>query len=149
FLSEPLTCCSVLLTVLSFEVTCTVRNTERHGCGAPPGPPCPSDLSKGADAYRPPHPPPRLHRRAGQPPALRLLRGTPRPLRLHRHLRAGPPHRRRGRAAPGRARPGARTRCHRHPLPRRQLRLRLPLGGLGRPRGGPPPAAGPRLALHR
>ena len=44
---------------------------------------------------------------------------------------------------------GPRARRLHHPLPRRQLRLRLPLGGLRRPARGAPGAARPGLALDR
>ena len=71
------------------------------------------------------------------------------PLRLHRHLRARPPHGRRRRVPPGRHRPGQGARRLDDPLPRRQLRLRLPLGGRRRPGRGPAPPPRPRLALHR
>ena len=79
---------------------------------------------------RTPHHRPALRRRARQPPALRLLRRAPGPLRLRRHLRARPP-RRRTRTASGRT---SSTLVRElgvtdHPLPGRQLRLRLPVGG--------------------
>ena len=84
-----------------------------------------------------------------QPPSVRLVRRAPRPLRLRRHLRAGPPDRRRRGLPPGRHRAREGARRLDHPLPRRQLRLGLPLGGQRRParRAAPPPR--PRLALDR
>ena len=89
-----------------------------------------------------------LRRRPRRPAPVRLLRRAPRPVRLRRHLRAR------------RTRPPTRTGSgsdvlelvrelgvSHHPLPRRQLRLRLPLGGRRRPARGAPAPARPRLAL--
>ncbi len=98
----------------------------------------------------PPDPRSRLRRRAARPPPLRLVRRAPRPLRLRRHLRARPPDRRRRRASGEDVhRPRPRARRHDHPLPGRQLRLRLPLGGRRRPGERAPDAPRPRLALDR
>jgi hypothetical protein len=92
---------------------------------------------------------PERHGRPRQPPDLRLVRRAPRSVRLRRHLRARSPDG--GRRRLPRRRRGARqgTRHEHHPLPGRQLRLRLPLGGRRRPTGGPARAARPRLALAR
>ena len=76
---------------------------------------------------------PRLPRRRGRPPPVRLVRRAPRARRLHRHLRAGPRDRRRARLPPRRRRPDPRARRQHGPLPRRQLRLQLRLGGRRRP----------------
>ena len=70
-------------------------------------------------------------------------------MRLRRHLRTGASDRRCRGLPPGRHRPRERARCLCHPLPGRQLRLRLPLGGQRRPAGGASASARPRLALHR
>ena len=92
---------------------------------------------------------PALHRRRGRPAAVRLVRRAHGPLRLHRHLRTRPPDRRRGRLPHGRAGADPRARRHRRPLPGRQLRLRLPLGGRRRPVGGATHPARPGLAVDR
>ena len=102
-----------------------------------------------ADADRRAAPRPRVPGRDPRPPAVRDVRRAHGPLRLHRHLRAGPPDRRRGRLPHRRARARARARPDRRALPGRQLRLRLPLGGRRRPGGGAPAPARPRLAQHR
>jgi hypothetical protein len=98
---------------------------------------------------RHPHPAPVLPGRPRASPHLRRLRRASRPLRLHRHLRAGPSRGRRGRLPHRRAGPDPRARRELRALSRRQLRLRLPLGGRrGTGRGAPRPPR-PRLALHR
>ena len=61
----------------------------------------------------------------------------------------GHPDGRRGRLPHRRDRAGPRARRLDHPLPRRQLRLGLPLGGRRRPARGPAAPPRPRLALHR
>ena len=57
--------------------------------------------------------------------------------------------RRRARVPPRRRRPDPRARREHGPLPRRQLRLQLRLGGRRRPRRGPQAVHRPRLAHHR
>ena len=79
------------------------------------------------------------------PTDLRLVRRAHGPVRLHRHLRARPPHRRRRRLPRRRARADPRAGRLVGALPRRQLRLRLPLGGRHRP--GRRPAGPPRPGL--
>jgi alpha-N-arabinofuranosidase len=58
----------------------------------------------------------------------------------------GHPDRRRERLPPGRAQARQGARRHRHPLPRRQLRVRLQLGRRHRPQGETAPPARRRLA---
>ena len=111
--------------------------------------PTASPDTKDSHAYRTPHHRPALRRRADQPPPVRLLRRAPRPLRLRRHLRARAPDGRRRGLPPGRHRARQRARRLDHPLPRRQLRLGLPLGGQRRPARGAPAPPRPRLALDR
>ena len=62
---------------------------------------------------RTPSPSTRFTHRRHQPPPLRLVRRAPRPVRLRRHLRAGPPDRRRGRLPHRRHRPRQGARRHR------------------------------------
>ena len=89
-------------------------------------------------------------RRGSRPEAhLRIVRRAPRTLRLHRHLRTRPSAGRRGRVPHRRARPRAGTRGQHDPLPGRQLRLVVPLGGRRRPGRGAAGPAGSRLALDR
>ncbi len=80
---------------------------------------------------------------------VRRLRRASRPLRLWRHLRARPPDRRREGLPRRRAGAGARAGADDHALSRRQLRLRLQLGGRRRPGREAPAPARPRLALDR
>ena len=79
------------------------------------------------------HARPRLHHRRGPPTDLRLVRRAHGALRLHRHLRARPPAADERGFRTRRPRPGEGDGPDRGPLPRRQLRLRVPLGGRRRP----------------
>ena len=84
---------------------------------------------------------PRPAHRRHRPQRLRRLRRAPRPVRLRRHLRARlAAGRTRTACGPTSSRPRRRLRLLEHPLPGRQLRLRLPLARWRRTGRGP---AGP------
>src|SRR5690606_5428593 len=104
---------------------------------------------KESNVPRPHHHRPRLHDRRRPPTPVRVVRRAHGALRLHRHLRAGASAGRRARLPQGRARAGARDGSHCRALPRRQLRVGVPLGGRRRSGGGSPGAHRRRLAHHR
>src|SRR4051812_39400408 len=70
-------------------------------------------------------------------------------MRVHGHLRARASHRRHPWLPPGRRRPRPRTADPADPVPGRELRLRLHLGGRHRPGRPAPGQAGPGLAVDR
>ena len=92
---------------------------------------------------------PRFRDRRDRPASVRRLRRASRPLRLRRHLRARPSDGRRAGLPPRRAGAGPRAGADDHALSRRQLRLRLQLGGRRRPGGEPAAPARPRLDVDR